>query len=67
MDEREIGQLLRHDFSEGTEAFREALLQKCLSTLDKDDEDGLPIDDEDLEMLAAAGDHALGLVFPFED
>ena len=47
------------DFSMGTEAFREALLERCLDELDADvdeSEECADIDDAQLELLAAAGD-----------
>lgn len=56
MDDREFGQMLgrlfKQDFSAGTEAFRNALLNRCLGELD----DITVLDDEELELLAAAGD-----------
>jgi len=49
--------LLQVDFSAGTEAFREALLARCLSELDACSGDEVAeLDDADLGMLAAAGD-----------
>ena len=58
MEERDIAQILKHDFSVGTEAFRDKLLQRCLDTLRSANEETV-IDDSDLEMLAAAGDPSL--------
>lgn len=59
MDDREFEQMLRRlmktDFSAGNEAFRDALLERCLGMLNAD-ERGISIDDADLELLAAAGD-----------
>ena len=52
-----LEQLLGRDLSAGTEAFRESLLERCLEVLDAGEE-GMPIDDADLELLAAAGDLA---------
>lgn len=46
---------MKQDFSAGTEAFRDTLLERCLSVLDEDDE-GRCLDDAELDMLAAAGD-----------
>ena len=41
MDEREfeqmLGQVMKHDFSAGSEAFRDALLERCLEELASDD------------------------------
>ena len=48
-------QLMKQDFSVGTEKFRDALLGRCLAVLDEDDE-GIHLDDSELDMLAAAGD-----------
>ncbi|MBQ9068742.1 MAG: hypothetical protein IJ131_06720 [Eggerthellaceae bacterium] len=58
MDDKTLSALFAHDFSEGTEHFRDALLARCLDVLDSED-DGFEIDDADLDMLAAAGDAAL--------
>ena len=55
VDEREIAKVLQQDLSKGTEAFRDALLRRCLDVLDSDN-DGRSLDDDELEMLAAAGD-----------
>lgn len=59
MNDRELDQtlerLMKQDFSAGTEAFRDTLLERCLSVLDEDDE-GRCLDDAELDMLAAAGD-----------
>lgn len=59
MDEREfeqmLGQVMKHDFSAGSEAFRDALLERCLGEL-ASDEDGMPLEEDDLDMLSAAGD-----------
>ena len=58
MNEREFDQMLvqmlGQDFSVGTERFRDNLLERCLEELGNDSE-GLPLADEDLDMLAAAG------------
>lgn len=59
--EQELQRLLKQDFSAGTEAFRDALLARCLKELnraDRGDDDfrAFEIPDENLEMLAAAGD-----------
>lgn len=59
MDNREfdrmLGRVLRTDLSKGTESFRDALLAQCLAQLNSDDE-GIELADEDLELLAAAGE-----------
>lgn len=59
MDDREfelkLGRLMKQDLSTGTEAFREALLGRCLSVLGAKDS-GVEIPDEALDLLAAAGD-----------
>lgn len=59
MDNKEfdtmLGRVLRTDLSKGTETFRDALLAQCLAQLNSDDE-GMELADEDLEMLAAAGE-----------
>ena len=49
-----IERILAQGFSEGTEEFREALLQRCLDALN-DDESYRSLSDGDLDMLAAAG------------
>ena len=66
MDEREFdemfGQLLKQDFSAGTEEFRSNLLKRCLSMLDSGgvsangENDFSELTDSDLELLAAAGE-----------
>ena len=53
--EQMLERLMKQDFSAGTETFRDALLERCLAVLDADDE-GICLDDSDLELLAAAGD-----------
>lgn len=52
--EQMIEKLLKQDFSSGTEAFRDALLARCLDELDADIRES-DLSDEELEMLAAAG------------
>lgn len=47
--------LLSQNFSEGTETFRDALLERCLDVLDADGGKA-ELEDEALELLAAAGD-----------
>ena len=53
--ELELVLLMEEDLSEGTESFREILLARCLSVLNADGE-GTPLDDDTLDMLAAAGE-----------
>lgn len=53
--EQMLEKLLKQDFSVGTEAFRDALLVRCLNELNEDSEEAFLADDE-LELLAAAGD-----------
>lgn len=59
MDEQEFKQmlerLLQRDPSAGSEAFREDLLARCLEVLGADDE-VVALDDDELDMLSAAGD-----------
>ena len=59
MDEREFEQLLKQlmkqDLSAETAKFRDSLLEQCLAILDASDE-GVPLDDSVLDLLAAAGD-----------
>ena len=63
MDERDIERILRQDLSKDTDEFRDELLSRCLSVLGS--QDGVELDDSDLELLAAAGDlAALGLDVP---
>lgn len=52
--ERALERLMKQDLSAGTDAFRDSLLNRCLAVLDKDN-DGVPIEDSHLELLAAAG------------
>lgn len=52
--EKKLTQLMGQDFSAGTEAFRDTLLSRCLAELGADDK-GVEVDDDDLDMLAAAG------------
>ncbi|MBQ9020500.1 MAG: hypothetical protein IJ113_00595 [Eggerthellaceae bacterium] len=64
MDEQRLEHILekhmKQDFSNGTEAFRDELLARCLDVLSlgdgaTQDENGIDIDEADLELLAAAG------------
>ena len=52
--EIKLGKLMKQDFSVGTESFREDLLARCLSVLNEDE--GVELSDDDLDMLAAAGE-----------
>lgn len=54
MGERIIGQPMRHDFSVGTEAFRDSLLARCFGIIDSRNA-FMAIDDSEFELLAAAG------------
>ena len=55
MGEGELEHILAHDFSVGTEDFREALLARCLEILDAQD-NVRPLGIEELNWLCAAGD-----------
>ena len=58
LTEQEIIRVLSRDYSAGTERFREALLARCLSFLGQADRSAArpeDLEDDDLEMLAAAG------------
>lgn len=55
MNERELRRIVSQDFSVGTEAFRDALLARCLEVLGEDGA-AAELGDEELELLAAAGD-----------
>lgn len=55
--EQSLERLMRQDLSTGTEAFRERLLAECLDAIAQGD-DCVELDDDELEMLAAAGDAA---------
>lgn len=54
MNDKSIERLMQQDLSEGTDEFRESLLARCLGVLGEED-NGSTLDDDDLEMLAAAG------------
>ena len=65
MNEREIEKLLAQDLSAGSEAFRDELLSRCLAVLGTEESafvatrgDVRVLEDETLDMLAAAGDPA---------
>ena len=49
-----IERILMQGFAEGTEAFREELLQRCLAVLNGGEASRI-LDESELEMLAAAG------------
>lgn len=53
--EQMLPQLMQQDASLGTEAFRDGLLTRCLAVLNAEDE-GLELEDDALDLLAAAGD-----------
>lgn len=59
MDDREfekkLEQLLQADLSVGTEAFRDALLARCLKALPEAIDEPQSLEDADLVLLAAAG------------
>lgn len=63
--ERAMEELLSHVYETGVESFRDTLLRRCLSEFDTvvadssaADSEGSILDDEALDMLAAAGDPA---------
>lgn len=56
MNEQEVTRILQLDLSIGTEAFRDALLQRCLAVLDT--KEVASLDDDELDLLAAAGNPA---------
>ena len=59
--EQMLGETLKQDCSIGTEAFRDELLTRCLEVF-AEKEESVELGDDELEMLAAAGDLAsLGL------
>ena len=53
--EQKVDQLMKLDFSAGTEAFRDELLGRCLVVLGNEDEIK-ELNDNQLDTLAAAGD-----------
>lgn len=55
MEVNEIEHILAGDFSEGTEWFRERLLQRCLAVLGQAEDEGVALEDDEIEFLAAAG------------
>lgn len=53
--EQMLTPLLQKDASLGTEAFRDSLLARCLAVLNTE-EMGIELGDDELNLLAAAGD-----------
>lgn len=53
--EQMLERLMGRGLPVGSEAFRDALLERCLAELDADDE-GMVLDDAELDLLSAAGD-----------
>lgn len=64
MDEHDLERILRQDLAQGTEAFRDDLLARCLAELSS--QDAAELSDDELELLAAAGDPALAGQDPTE-
>ena len=64
MDEHDLERILRQDLAQGTEAFRDDLLARCLAELSS--QDAAELTDGELELLAAAGDPALACQDPDE-
>ena len=59
--EQMLERVLQVDYSAGTGAFRDGLLARCLAELDAGSAyDGAELDDDDLGLLAAAGDPDAG-------
>ena len=54
MNEKQLTLLLAHDFSAGTELFRDELLRRCLDCLETS-VSCKELDEGELELLAAAG------------
>ena len=60
--EKMLERLLKQDYSVGTEAFRDALLSRCLEELNEaesdngEEHDVVVLSDDELELLSAAGD-----------
>lgn len=54
MDEQGIEHILRRGLSDNPNAFRDELLERCLDVLCTLEE--VPLEDAELDMLAAAGD-----------
>ena len=54
MDEQGIERILRRGLSDNPNAFRDELLERCLDVLCTLEE--VPLEDSELDMLAAAGD-----------
>ena len=64
MDEHDLERILRQDLAQGTEAFRDDLLARCLAELSS--QDAAELTDGELELLAAAGDPFLACQDPDE-
>ena len=64
MDEHDLERILRQDLAQGTEAFRDDLLARCLAELSS--QDAAELSDGELELLAAAGDPSLACQDPDE-
>ena len=63
MDERDVERILSHDFAAEATEFHDRLLDRCLAVLRQN---GFRVlEDEDLEMLAAAGNPHEMLRFGF--
>ena len=54
MVEKKLSRIMKTDLSKGTEEFRDNLLGRCLFVLGADD--SVELADDELDMLAAAGD-----------
>ena len=64
MDDTFFERLFTQDFSEGTEEFRDALLARRLAVLDPECRI-IELGDDDLDMLAAAGNPFVASDLPF--
>ena len=53
--EKRLEELMTQDLSVGSETFRENLLSRCLAVLNEAEDEGIELSDDDLDMLAAAG------------
>lgn len=58
MEEKDLRRILQQDLSAGTEAFRDGLLMRCLPEVNAGMAEGVELADDELEMLAAAGEPA---------
>lgn len=61
MDDKGIERVLRRGFAPPGEAVREGLLRRCLAALDEGQDECAELADDELDMLAAAGDAFSGL------